>query len=261
MNQEQRESVARFRNWFKASLQLHFSEVARRDKTLRHRNSPPAYFSLEIYDALRTRALYADQYAESLLQTVTLQFQIACGRKATWDRETFTSLPTAVPNQSGVYAVLFETPQTADHRFGPTGLDLYCGQANGPPLKYSPWKGLPLRLKTYEQQSAIDPAKLQAMRRTSGERGKTLHVYMLCSIPGVRFHSRVIALAPQLKDTESVEETMRDLTILESILVLLLGTMMSPEGQAAYDSPIRWMPHAADWGRETRSPSTGCHAL
>jgi len=102
---------------------------------------------------------------------------------------------TSLSNQSGVYLVLFETPQTAGHRLGSTDLDLYCGQAKGPPLKHSPWKGLPLRLKTYEQQSAMDPAKFQAMCCTFGERGKTLHVYMLYSFPGVRFHSRIIALA------------------------------------------------------------------
>jgi len=54
---------------------------------------------------------------------------------------------------------------------------------------------------------------------------------------------------------------MRDLTILESILVRLLGTMMSPEGQAAYDNPIRWMPHAADWARAYMYPNFECQGV
>jgi hypothetical protein len=31
-------------------------------------------------------------------------------------------------HQSVVYVVLFETTQTVDHGFGPTGFDLYCGK-------------------------------------------------------------------------------------------------------------------------------------
>jgi hypothetical protein len=62
---------------------------------------------------------------------VTTQVQIACGRQGPWDLETFASLPTAITNQSRLYILLLETPPAADARFGPTGLDLYRGQAHG----------------------------------------------------------------------------------------------------------------------------------
>jgi hypothetical protein len=31
-------------------------------------------------------------------KSITIQFQIACGRKGPWNRETFVDLPTAIPN-------------------------------------------------------------------------------------------------------------------------------------------------------------------
>lgn len=165
-----------------------------------------------MYDALRLRPSYFDQYTESLLQMVTTQFQIACGRPWLWDLETFTSLPTAIPNQSGLYILLLETPPAADARFGPTGLDIYCGQGHGDIKNGSVWRGLPLRLKTYEQQSREDSGKLQALRQTRGETGKTLHIYLLCSLPGVRAHARAVALVPdRLRDPIAEKDLRLDL--------------------------------------------------
>jgi hypothetical protein len=211
-----------------------------------------------MYDALRLRASYFDQYAESLLQMVTTQFQIACGRPWLWDLETFTSLPTAIPNQSGLYILLLETPPAADARFGPTGLDIYCGQGHGDIKNGSVWRGLPLRLKTYEQQSREDSGKLQALRQTRGETGKTLHIYLLCSLPGVRAHARAVALVPdRLRDPIAEKDLRLDLSIMESTLVLLMGSMMSKEGQAAFESPIRWHPQSAEWARKARCSIAG----
>lgn len=76
------------------------------------------------------------------------------------------------------YILLLETPP-ADARY------IYCGQAHGDLKEGSVWSGLPLPMKTYEQQSRVDSDKPQALRQTRGEAGKTLHICRLCSLPGV----------------------------------------------------------------------------
>ena len=162
-----------------ACLHCHFEQAS--TKYPRRKES---VFSPELRLALQARAPHAKQYAEFLLERITLEFQIACGSKGPWNFETFACLPNAIPSQSGLYILLLETPQTSDARFGPTGLDLYCGQAHGQQKNNSAWTGLPLRLKTYEQQSRSDTVKLQAKRECPGDRGKTLHIYMLCSVVG-----------------------------------------------------------------------------
>ena len=91
---------------------------------------------------------------------VTTQFQIACGRQGPWDFETFTSLPTAIPNQSGLYILLLETPPTADLDLGQLALISTAAKALGDTKNNSAWRGLALRLKTYEKQSRADSAKL-----------------------------------------------------------------------------------------------------
>jgi hypothetical protein len=58
---------------------------------------------------------------------VTVQFQIDVARPGPWGLETLTSLPSAIPNQSGLYILVLETLPTADPRFWPSGLDIYCG--------------------------------------------------------------------------------------------------------------------------------------
>lgn len=231
-----------------ACVRCHFVELARWSAEAKN----PA-FSPEIYKALQARALYSDQYAESLLQKILIQFQIACGRQGPWDRETFTGLPIAIPNQSRLYVLLLEKLDSNDAKSKSADLDLYCGQGHGQTKNDSAWKGLPLRLKMYEIQSQAETSKLQAQRRTSGERGKTLHVYMLCSLPDVVHHARVIAILPdEPQEPEAIEDMLYDITIMESNMVLLLGTIMSPKGQAHYDSPIRWMPQSSEWARRTR---------
>jgi hypothetical protein len=71
---------------------------------------------------------------------------------------------------------------------------------------------------------------------------------MLCGLKDVRVHSRVVATVPDpAPDPQAMEDLVYDLTIMESTLILLLGTMMSVEGQAAYQAPIRWMPKAVEW--------------
>ena len=114
-----------------------------------------------MYGALRARAPYADQYAMSLLQSITIQFQIACGRKGPWNRETFVDLPTSSPNRQGLYLNLLETTQAFDTQIGPTGLDLYYGQAAGQTKNNSAWMWHPLRMKEYEKQSKRDTTTLQ----------------------------------------------------------------------------------------------------
>ena len=114
-----------------------------------------------------------------MLERITSEFQITCGSKGLWNFETFACLPDAIPNQSGLYILLLETPQTSDAKFGPTGLDLYCGQAYGQQKKNSAWTGLPLRFKTHEQQRHSDTVKLQAKREWLGDRGKTLYIYAI----------------------------------------------------------------------------------
>lgn len=219
-------------------------------------NSP--CFSPEMYQALRFRAPDFEQYAESLLQMVTVQFQIAVGRPGPWGLETFVSLPSAIPNQSGLYILVLETPPTADPRFGSSGLDIYCGQAHGKKKRNSEWKGLPLRVKTYEQQSGMDSAKLEKLRQNQGDRGKTLHIYLLCSLPSVKVHARVVALVTERpRDVIAMAELQYDLSIMESTLVVLMGSMMSEEGQVAFQSPINWMPHSAEWARKARCSIAG----
>lgn len=93
-------------------------------------------FSPDIYEALRTRASRADHFIESTLQKVTTQSQIVCGRAGSWDLKTFTDLPTAIPNEAGLYVLVLETPPTLDERFGRTGLDIYGGQAKCKPGIY-----------------------------------------------------------------------------------------------------------------------------
>ena len=206
-----------------ACVRCHFVELARWSAEAKN----PA-FSPEFYKALQARALYSDQYAESLLQKIPIQFQIACGRQGPWDRETFTGLPIAIPNQSGLYVLLLEKLDSNDAKSKSADLDLYCGQGHGQTKNDSALKGLPLRLKMYEIQSQAEASKLQAQRRTSGERGKTLHVYLLCSLPDVVHHARVIAIFPdEPQEPEAIEDTLYDITIMESNMVLLLGTMMS----------------------------------
>ena len=58
---------------------------------------------------------------------------------------------------------------------------------------------------------------------------------MLCSMKDVRVHSRVVAKVPDLPpDPQAMEDLVYDLTIMESTLILLLGAMLSVEGEAAY---------------------------
>lgn len=159
VTREELGNVARFKGFWTACLRCHFAETLRRDT-----EEKDPCFSPEMHDALGLRALYFDQYAEPLLQMVTTQFQIACGRQGPWDFETFTSLLTAIPNQSGLSILLLETPPTTDPRFGPTGLNIYCGHGHGDTKNDSAWRGLPLRLKTYEKRSRADSAKLQDVR-------------------------------------------------------------------------------------------------
>ena len=58
-------------------------------------------------------------------------------------------------------------------------------------------------------------------------------------------------------DPQAMEDLVYNLTIMESTLILLLGTMMSVEGQAAYQAPIRWMPKAAEWAHKARRSIVG----
>jgi hypothetical protein len=109
-----------------ACLHCHFEQAS-----TKYPRSEESGFSPELRLALQARAPHAKQYAEFLLERITLEFQIACGSKGPWNFETFACLPDAIPNQSGLHILLLETPQTSDARFGPTGLDLYCGQAHG----------------------------------------------------------------------------------------------------------------------------------
>jgi hypothetical protein len=90
---EENGNVLRFQLYWMACLRCHFAEQQRWDA-----GGKDPVFSPEVYEALRARAPYADQYAKSLLQSITVQFQIACGRKGPWNRETFVDLPTAIPN-------------------------------------------------------------------------------------------------------------------------------------------------------------------
>jgi hypothetical protein len=96
---------------------------------------------------------------------------------------------------------------------------------------------------------------LQAQRQLyTGERAKTLHIYMLYSWPSVRFHLRVVAVHPdQPRDTRKED----DHTLTESALTILLGTIMSAEGQTAHKSPIRWMAMSSEWARKVRLSIAG----
>ena len=109
-----------------ACVRCHFVELARWSAEAKN----PA-FGPEIYKALQARALYSGQYAESLLQKIPIQFQIACGRQGPWDRETFTGLPIAIPKQSGLYVLLLEELDSNDVKSKSADLDLYCGQGHG----------------------------------------------------------------------------------------------------------------------------------
>jgi hypothetical protein len=113
-------------------------------------------------------------------------------------------------------------------------------------------------MKEYEKRSKRNATTLQAQRQLcTGERAKTLHIYMLCSLPGVRFHLRVVAVHPdQSRDTRKEEDLLYDHTLTESALTILLGTIMSAEDQTAYNSPIRWMAMSSAWGSE--SPTLNC---
>ncbi|RYP70370.1 hypothetical protein DL769_004996 [Monosporascus sp. CRB-8-3] len=124
-------------------------------------------FNPEIYEALRTRASRADHFIESTPQMVTTQFQIVRGRAGFWDLKTFTDLPTAIPNEAGLYVLVLETPPTLDGRFGRTGLDIYCGQAKCDATTVSKATGLALRLSQYERQMEQDPTKLQALHENT----------------------------------------------------------------------------------------------
>jgi len=153
---EENGNILRFQRYWMTCLCCHFAEQQRWDV---ERKDP--VFSPEMYGALRARAPYADQHAMSLLQSITIQFQIACGRKGPWNRETFVDLPTSSPNRQGPYLNLLETTQAFDTQIGPTGLDLYYGQAAGQTKNNSAWMWLPLRMKEYEKQSKRDTTTLQ----------------------------------------------------------------------------------------------------
>lgn len=114
-------------------------------------------------------------------------------------------------------------------------------------------------MKEYEKRSKRNTTTLQAQRQLyTGERAKTLHIYMLCSLPGVRFHLRVVAVHPdQSRDTREEEDLLYDHTLTESALTILLGTIMSAEGQTAYKSPIRWMAMSSEWARKVRLSIAG----
>jgi hypothetical protein len=127
---------------------------------------------------------------------VTTQFQIFCGRAGSWNLKTFTDLPTAILNEADLYLLALETPPMLDERFGPTGLDMYCGQAKCDTPNASKATGLALRLSHYESQmdTGLDPTNLQALRNPQRDKGGTLHMYLLCSLPGVRLYPRVAVL-------------------------------------------------------------------
>jgi hypothetical protein len=117
-------------------------------------------------------------------------------------------------------------------------------------------------MKTYEQQSGVDSAKLENLRQSKGDRGNTLHIYLLCSLPSVQVHGRVVALIPEwLRDVIAMTELQYDLFIMESTLVVPMGSKMSEEGHAAFQCPIRWMPPSAEWSRKAYSVPLGTERI
>ena len=134
--------------------------------------------------------------------------------------------------------MIFRASPDADPRFPTTGLDIYCGQAAAPRgTNLDVYQGLPRRLQKYEEQRYADHVKLETQRQTSGDRASTLHVYLLCSQPTIQFESRVVALTPlsdQCVDISTRESLLYDLTIMETTMMILLGTLMSPQGRGIW---------------------------
>lgn len=96
------------------------------------------------------------------------------------------------------------------------------------------------------------------MLETQGENSKTLHIYLLCILPRVRTHACAVALVPnRLRDVQATDDIRYDLTIMESTLVILMGSVMSEEGQAAFQPTIRWMAHSAEWAHRVRCSNAG----
>lgn len=55
---------------------------------------------------------------------------------------------------------------------------------------------------------------------------------MLCSHPDVQVHARTVAVSPISATTnQQLQDLEYDLTIIESVLSIFLGTIMSPEGE------------------------------
>ena len=68
------------------------------------------------------------------------------------------------------------------------------------------------------------------------------HCIFTCSVAcqAFRAHAHAVALVlNRLRDPIAKKDLRLDLSIMESTLVLLMGSMMSKEGQAAFESPIR----------------------
>lgn len=80
-----------------------------------------------------------------------------------------------------------------------------------------------------------DHSKQVTLRNECNERNtqsKTLHIYMLCSHPDVQVHARTVAVSPISATTnQQLQDLEYDLTIIESVLSIFLGTIMSPEGE------------------------------
>jgi hypothetical protein len=115
---------------------------------------------------------------------------------------------------------------------------MYCGQAGGFAPNNADWLGLPLRLMKYEKTQRADHSKQAALRNERNERNtqsKTLHIYMLCSHPDVQVHARCVAISPISATThQQLQDLEYDLPMIESVLSILLGTIMSPEGEKSY---------------------------
>lgn len=127
MSPVEHDNILRFRLLWLQCTRLIFAEAARYHATPHNH-----IFSPEIYQSLWDHASSADNYAESLLANTTIQFQIACGQDSPWEYSTFADLPQAIPNQPGIYIMIFRASPEADPRFPTTGLDIYCGQAAAP---------------------------------------------------------------------------------------------------------------------------------
>lgn len=100
-----------------------------------------------------------------------------------------------------------------------------------------------------------DRSKQVALRDKRNDRdtqSKMLHIYMLCSHPDVQVHARAVAISPTSASThQQLQELEYDLTVIESVLSILLGTIMSLEGEKA-TRPIAFKPEAIRWAHQVR---------